>query len=405
MTQLLDVAAIRADFPIFTHHPQLVYLDSASSTQKPQSVIAAGNRFYAEGYANVHRGLYPLSGAATDAFEAVRDQVQAFVNARQREEIVFTKGTTESINLVASCLGQLLQHGDQVLITGMEHHANIVPWQLLASRGIGVKAWPMDAQGELVRDALPALLTPDVKVLALTAVSNALGTINPVAEIIRQARVIRPDLVVLVDAAQAVAHIPVDVQDWDCDFLAFSAHKLYGPTGVGVLYGRKDWLDRLPPYMGGGDMIRTVTLEKTTFADAPYKFEAGTPNIAGVLALAPAMAFVQSLGWNAIRAHEQALLAEATRRLQAVEGLRLVGTAAHKEAVVSFVLDGVHPSDMATLLGQEQICLRASHHCAQPVMQHFGVVGTLRASFAVYNGLEDVDRLLDGVSMAVQMLR
>jgi cysteine desulfurase/selenocysteine lyase len=395
---------IRNQFPIFQAQPDLVWLDSASSTQKPVTVIDAANRFYREGYSNIHRGLYPLSERATADFEMVRDSIRDFINAREREEIVFTKGTTESINLVASSLGQLLNVGDSVLVTEMEHHANLVPWQLLVHKGIGVKAIRLNDVGELLLDDLESKLTPDVKVFAFTAVSNALGTINPVADMIARVRAVRPDIAILVDAAQMVAHAPIDVQAWDCDFLAFSAHKLYGPTGVGVLYGKRDWLERLPPYMGGGDMIRTVTLEKTTFNDIPYKFEAGTPNIEGVIALKPALEFVQSLGWDAIMAYEHRLLTLATEKLQQIEGLRIIGTAAHKEAVVSFIIDGVHPSDMATLLGHEQICLRASHHCAQPVMQRFKVPATVRASFAVYNSEEDVVKLVAGIEMALAML-
>ncbi len=397
--------SIRDQFPIFHHQPDLVWLDSASSTQKPSSVIETAQRFYETGYSNIHRGLYPLSERATADFEATRDLVKGFVNAAEREEIVFTTGTTQSINLVAAGLGKLLAAGDSVLITEMEHHANIVPWQLLADKGIAVKAIRLADNGELLLDSLESQLTPDVKVFAFTAVSNALGTVNPVADMIVRVRAIRPDMIILVDAAQAIAHMPIDVQAWDCDFLVFSGHKLYGPTGVGVLYGKRVWLQALPPYMGGGDMIRTVTLEKTTFNDIPYKFEAGTPNIEGVLALAPAIAFVESLGWSAIMAHEQALLAQATQALQQIDGLRIVGTAAHKEAVVSFIVDGVHPSDMATLLGYEQICLRASHHCAQPVMQRYQVPSTVRASFAVYNQSSDIDKLVAGVEMAIGMLR
>lgn len=396
---------IREQFPIFTHRPDLVWLDSASSTQKPRSVIETAQRFYEMGYSNIHRGLYPLSEYATADFEATRDAVKRFINASEREEVVFTSGTTQSINLVAAGLGKLLKAGDAVLITEMEHHANIVPWQLLADRGIQMKSLRIADNGELLLDDLEAQLTAEVKVFAFTAVSNALGTVNPAQQIIARVRAVRPDMIILVDAAQAIAHMPIDVQAWDCDFLAFSGHKLYGPTGVGVLYGKRAWLEKLPPYMGGGDMIRTVTLTHTTFNDIPYKFEAGTPNIEGVLALAPAIAFVESLGWSAIVAHEQALLVQATQALQQIDGLRIVGTAVHKEALVSFIVDGVHPSDMATLLGHEQICLRASHHCAQPVMQRYGVPATVRASFAVYNQPRDVDRLVAGVEMAIGMLR
>lgn len=397
--------SVREQFPIFSHQPDLVWLDSASSTQKPRSVIETAQRFYEMGYSNIHRGLYPLSERATADFEATRDVVKRFINAGEREEVVFTTGTTQSINLVAAGLGKLLKAGDAVLITEMEHHANIVPWQLLVDKGIQVKSLYLADNGELLLDDLESQLTPDVKVFAFTAVSNALGTVNPVQQMIARVRAVRPDMIILVDAAQAIAHMPIDVQAWDCDFLAFSGHKLYGPTGVGVLYGKRTWLEALPPYMGGGDMIRTVTLEKTMFNDIPYKFEAGTPNIEGVLALAPAIAFVESLGWSAIMAHEQALLAQATQALQQIDGLRIIGTAAHKEAVVSFIVDGVHPSDMATLLGYEQICLRASHHCAQPVMQRYQLPATVRASFAVYNQSSDIDKLVAGVEMAVGMLR
>lgn len=397
--------SVREQFPIFSHQPDLVWLDSASSTQKPRSVIETAQRFYEMGYSNIHRGLYPLSERATADFEATRDVVKRFINAGEREEVVFTTGTTQSINLVAAGLGKLLKAGDAVLITEMEHHANIVPWQLLVDKGIQVKSLYLADNGELLLDDLESQLTPDVKVFAFTAVSNALGTVNPVQQMIARVRAVRPDMIILVDAAQAIAHMPIDVQAWDCDFLAFSGHKLYGPTGVGVLYGKRTWLESLPPYMGGGDMIRTVTLEKTTFNDIPYKFEAGTPNIEGVLALAPAIAFVESLGWSAIMAHEQALLAQATQALQQIDGLRIIGTAAHKEAVVSFIVDGVHPSDMATLLGYEQICLRASHHCAQPVMQRYQVPATVRASFAVYNQSRDIEKLVAGVEMAAGMLR
>lgn len=394
----------RDHFPIFNAHPDLVWLDSASSTQKPSSVIETINQFYSQGYSNIHRGLYPLSERATADFESVRDLVQRFINAEFREEIIFTKGTTESINLVASSLGQLLNAGDTVLVTEMEHHANLVPWQLLAHRGVRVKALGMNDAGELLLDQLPSLLTDDVKVFAFTAVSNALGTINPVAEIITQVRAIRPELIILVDTAQRIAHAPVDVQAWDCDFVAFSGHKLYGPTGVGVLYGKRHWLEKMPPYMGGGDMIRTVHIESSTYNDLPYKFEAGTPNIEGVIALKPAIEFVQSLGWQAIYEHEHHLLQVATQALADIPNIRLIGTAKEKEAVISFIIDGIHPSDIATLLGNDQICLRASHHCAQPVMRRFNVPAPLRASFAIYNTEADIKKLVSGMKMAVEML-
>jgi cysteine desulfurase/selenocysteine lyase len=396
---------VRNQFPIFAEQPNLVWLDSASSTQKPLSVIERTHEFYQAGYSNIHRGLYPMSERATADFESTRDVVRGFIQAREREEIIFTSGTTQAINLVASGLSQLLSVGDQVLVTEMEHHANLVPWQLLVHRGIEVQAIRLNDLGELQLATLETLLTEQVKVFAFTAVSNVLGTINPVKSIIQRVRAVRPDMIILVDAAQAVAHMPIDVQDWDCDFLAFSGHKLYGPTGVGVLYGKREWLERLPPYMGGGDMIRTVTLSHTTFNDIPYKFEAGTPNIAGVIALKPAIEFIQSLGWSVIKAHEQTLLQQATEALQGVDGLRMIGQSAQKEAVISFIVDGIHPSDMATLLGHDGVCLRASHHCAQPVMQRFQVPATLRASFAVYNDSNDIDRLLASVLMSLDILR
>lgn len=396
---------VKHQFPIFTYHPDLVWLDSASSTQKPDQVIRAEAQFYQQGYANIHRGLYPLSEQATADFEASRDAVRQFINAAEREEIIFTSGTTHALNLVAHGLGQCLQAGDAVLITEMEHHANIVPWHLLAHRGVVTKALKLADDGSLCLEVLEQQLTADVKVVSLTAVSNALGSVNPVKEIIQRIRAVRPDMIIVIDAAQAIAHMPIDVQAWDCDFLAFSAHKMYGPTGVGVLYGKRARLEVIPPYMGGGDMIRTVTLTHTTFNQIPYKFEAGTPNIAGVIAFSQAIEFVKSLGWSALQAHEQVLLRQATQALLAIDGVRIIGQAAHKEAVISFVIDGLHPADVATLLGHEQVCLRASHHCAQPVMQRFAVPATLRASFAAYNSVQDIDRLVAAVEMAIQMLR
>ncbi|MDN0083379.1 cysteine desulfurase [Crenobacter sp. SG2305] len=401
----LNVDRLRQDFPLLSqavHGKPLVYLDNAATTQKPSSVIECEARYYAEMNANVHRGVHSLSQRATDAFEAARDTVQRFVNAARREEIVFVRGTTEAINLVAASYGQRFRPGDEILITEMEHHSNIVPWQLLCERsGAVLRVAPIDDTGTLRVDAFERLLGPATRLVAVTQLSNALGTINSLPELIALAHA--AGAVVLVDGAQAVAHLPVDVQALDCDFYAFSGHKLYGPTGIGVLYGKAALLDAMPPYQGGGDMIREVTFAKTSYNDLPYKFEAGTPHIAGAIALAAAIDYVAGVGLPAIAAHEQALLAYATEQAAGVAGLRLIGTARDKASILSFTVDGVHPHDVGTILDSEGVAVRTGHHCAMPVMARFGVPATVRASFALYNTVDEVDALLRAVHRAQEV--
>jgi cysteine desulfurase/selenocysteine lyase len=400
----LDVARVRADFPAL--HQQvngrpLVYLDNAATTQKPQAVLDALLGFYSRDCANVHRGVHALSQRATDAYEGARETVARFLNARPRE-IVFTRGTTEAINLVAYSYGSRLSPGDEILITELEHHSNIVPWQMLAERtGARLRVAPIDDRGEIILEEFQHLLGPRTRIVAVAHVSNALGTVNPVEEICRLAHTYGAR--VLVDGAQAVPHLAVDVRALDCDFYAFSGHKIYGPTGIGVLFGRWELLEAMPPYQGGGDMIRSVTFEKTLYNDPPYRFEAGTPHIAGAIGLAAAIEYVTRLGLEEIRRHEQQLLEAATRALEEIPGVRIVGTAAHKAAVVSFVLDGVHPHDVATVLDHEGVAVRAGHHCAQPLMERFGLPATTRASFALYNTLEEVDALARAVRRAREL--
>lgn len=388
-------ARCRADFPILdrsVHGKPLVYLDNGATSQKPRCVIEAEARFYGESNANVHRGVHRLSQEATDAFEGGRDVVQRFLNAQRREEIVFVRGTTEAINLVANSYGARLKAGDEVLITGMEHHSNIVPWQLACERtGATLRIAPVNDAGELIVEAFERLLGPRTRIVGLTHVSNALGSINPVADLVRLARAY--GAVVLVDGAQAVPHLAVDVQALDCDFYAFSGHKLFGPTGTGVLYGKRALLESMPPWQGGGDMIRTVSFERSTWNDLPYKFEAGTPNIAGAVGLAEAIRYVEKIGFEAIGAHEHALLRHATSLAQEMPGLRLIGTARDKAAILSFVLADVHPHDVGTILDLEGVAVRTGHHCAMPLMEFFGVPATVRASFALYNTHEDVEAL------------
>lgn len=382
----------------------LVYLDNGATTQKPQSVIDAVAHYYAAENSNVHRGVHTLSQRATDAFEAVRKKVQRFINAAHEHEIIYTKGATESINLVAASFGRkFLQPGDSVLISAMEHHANIVPWQLICEeRGAQLKVIPITETGDLDLNAFDSLLDDTVKLLAVTYVSNALGTVNPVQDIIRQAHA--KNIPVLIDATQAVQHIGVDVQALDADFLVFSGHKMYGPTGVGILYGKEKFLNDMPPYQSGGEMIKTVTFEKTTFNELPFKFETGTPNIAGVIGLGAAIDFINRTGIDNIRQHEEQLLAYAEAQLQTVPGFRFIGTPRHRAAAISFLLEGAHPFDVGELLDQQGIAVRTGHHCCQPLMNCFGIPGTARASFAVYNTKEDVDRLVAGLKKAAMML-
>ncbi len=396
----LDVRRLRADFPILggtVHGKPLVYLDNAATAQKPRAVIEAERRFYEQDNANIHRGVHLLSQRSTEAYEAARVKIQRFLNARSEKEVIFTRGTTEGINLVASTYGRKhVGPGDEVVISAMEHHSAIVPWQILCEeKGAILKVIPMNDAGELLLDEYERLLSPRTKIVGVAYVSNALGTVNPVERIIALAHA--RGVPVLLDAAQAVQHLPVDVQALDCEFLVFSSHKIYGPTGVGVLYGKQALLDAMPPYQGGGDMIRSVTFEKTTYAPLPAKFEAGTPNIAGGIALGVAVDYVQSVGLPAIARHEADLLAYATEAVQEVPGLRLIGTARDKASVLSFVLDGAHPHDIGTILDREGIAIRTGHHCAQPVMQRFGIPATARASFALYNTREEVDALVAGL--------
>jgi cysteine desulfurase / selenocysteine lyase len=396
----LDVAAVRRDFPILdqiVHGHPLVYLDNAASSQKPHAVIEAEREAYETYYANIHRGVHSLSMRATDAYEAARAKVQRFLNAASTREIIFTRGTTESINLVAATYGRRnVLPGDEVLVTALEHHSNIVPWQMLCEeKGAVLRVAPIDDRGQVVLDELIALIGPRTRLVAVAHVSNALGTILPVEKIVEAAHA--RGVPVLIDGAQAVPHAPVDVRALDCDFYALSAHKVYGPSGVGVLYGKQALLEAMPPYQGGGDMILSVSFEKTTYNELPYKFEAGTPNIAGVIGLGAALDYVAAVGLPRIAAHEADLLQYATKRLHEIPGLRIVGTAEEKAAVISFVLEGIHPHDVGTILDYEGIAVRTGHHCAQPVMARFGLPATARASFAVYNTREEVDALVQGL--------
>jgi cysteine desulfurase/selenocysteine lyase len=403
-----DVERVRADFPLLRQTVAdgrpLVYLDNAATTQKPQQVIDAISRFYAEDNANIHRGVYDLCERATRLYEGARIRTARFVNAGDDREIVFVRGTTEGVNLVAqSYCRPRLAAGDEVLVSALEHHSNIVPWQLVCeARGARLRVIPMNQRGELVLDGLEALLGPRTRMVAVGHVSNALGTVNPVKEIVARAHA--RGVPVLVDGAQALPHLRVDVRDLGCDFYAASGHKVFGPTGVGFLYGRLEHLEAMPPYQGGGDMIRSVSFAGTTFAPPPARFEAGTPNIAGAVGLAAALDYVAALDWDAVAAHEAELLAHATQALTAVPGLRIVGTAAEKVGVVSFVMDGAHAHDIGTIVDQDGVALRTGHHCAQPVMEFFGVPATARASFALYNTHAEVDALAGAVARVREVL-
>ncbi|WP_163990743.1 cysteine desulfurase [Pyxidicoccus caerfyrddinensis] len=403
-----DVQKVRADFPILRQEVRgrpLVYLDSAATSQKPQAVIDSIVRFYQHDNANVHRGVHVLSERATEAYEGARETVRRFINARDAKEIIFVRGTTEAINLVAQTYGRKhLGPGNEVLITHIEHHANIVPWRMLCEQtGAVLKVIPVDERGELKLDAVDALMTERTRILAVTHVSNALGTVVPVKELTRRAHA--KGIPVLVDGAQAVTHFPVDVQDLGCDFYAFSGHKMFGPTGIGVLYGRLERLEPLPPYQGGGDMILSVTMEKVTYNRVPHRFEAGTPDLAGAVGLAAAIEYLEALGMANVAAHDQELLAYATKALESVPGLRIVGTAREKSAVLSFLLEDIHPHDVGTILDREGICIRTGHHCAQPVMQYFKVPATSRASLALYNTTEDVDALVRGLHKVLEVFK
>jgi len=403
-----DVERVRADFPLLAQRVAdgrpLIYLDNAATTQKPRQVIDAISRFYAEDNANIHRGVYDLCERATRLYEGARIRSARFLNAADAREIVFVRGTTEAINLVAhSFCRPRLGRGDEVVVSAIEHHSNIVPWQLICEeRGAVLRVIPMNERGELVLDDLEALLGPRTRMLAVTHVSNALGTVNPVKEIVARAHA--RGVPVLVDGAQAVSHLRVDVRDLGCDFYTVSGHKIFGPTGIGVLYGRLEHLEAMPPYQGGGDMIRSVSFTGTTFAAPPARFEAGTPNIAGAVGFAAALDYVGALDWDAAMAHEAELLAHATQALSAVRGLRVIGTAAEKVGVLSFVLDGAHAHDVGTIVDQDGIAVRTGHHCAQPVMEFFGIAATARASFALYNTHAEVEALAAAVARVREVL-
>jgi len=403
-----DVEAVRRDFPILgttVHDKPLVYLDSAASAQKPRAVIEAERDLYEGYYSNVHRGVHQLSVQSTEAYEAARGKVRAFLGARESREVIFVRGTTEAINLVAQTFGrQHLKPGDEVLISGLEHHSNIVPWQILCEQtGARLQVAPINEAGEVELEVFEKRLGPRTKLVALAHVSNALGTINPVKRMTALAHAV--GAAVLIDGAQGAPHLALDMVDLDCDFYAFSGHKLYGPSGIGVLYGKAERLEAMPPWQGGGDMIASVTFEKTTYNVIPHKFEAGTPNIAGVIGLGAAIDYVTGLGLGAIAAHEDELLRYGTERLQAIPGLRIVGTAKKKAGVLSFVLDGIHPHDVGTVLDYEGIAVRTGHHCAQPVMDRYGLPATARASLACFNTREDLDALARGIVKVQEMFR
>ena len=405
---LLDGSRIRKDFPIFTqsiHGKPLVYFDNAATTQKPQAVIDAMLRYYQTQNANVHRGVHYLSEIATSLYEASRVKIQRFLNAREFKEIIFTRGATEGINLVAQSYGRThLKRGDEVIISGLEHHSNIVPWQILCEQtGAVLREIPVSDQGELLLEEYERLLSKRTKIVAVGHMSNALGTVNPVKRIIQMAR--RWNARVLVDGAQAVPHLPVDVQDLDCDFYVFSGHKIYGPTGIGALYGKAELLESMPPYQSGGDMISYVTFGKTLYNTLPYKFEAGTPHIEGVIGLGAALDYVLGLGLEKIQAYEKTLLAHGTQALLSFPGIRIIGTAKEKGAILSFVMEGVHPHDIATILDRQGIAIRAGHHCAMPVMERFGLPATARASLAFYNTREEIDALIQGLERVREVFK
>ncbi len=404
---MLNIPQIRADFPILSEQirgKQLVYLDNGASTQKPQSVIDAERYYYEHQYANIHRGVHYLSQIGTDLYENVRRQIQQFIHAKHEHEIIYTKGTTNAINLVAYTFGRkFIQEGDEIVVTEMEHHSNIVPWQMLCEeKKCVLKYIPLQPDGSIRLEDAEQLITPKTKLVSVTYVSNALGTINPIQELIALAH--KNGAKILIDAAQAIQHFTIDVQALNCDFLVFSGHKIYGPTGTGILYGKEDILNAMPPFEGGGDMIKTVSFKGTEFNDLPFKFEAGTPNIAGCIALGTAIEYVQQLGLENIRQYETELLDYATAQLSQIEGLKIYGTAAHKSSVISFLLDGIHPYDVGVILDNMGIAIRTGHHCAQPVMDHFGIPGTCRATFAFYNTKEEVDALVAGIIKAKKML-
>lgn len=403
----LNLSQIRSEFPALSqtvYGKELVYLDNGATAQKPTMVIRAIESFYSKENANIHRGVHYLSQEATTQYENARESIQKFIHAPLLEEVLFTAGTTSGINLIASSFGELLKKGDEIIISALEHHSNIVPWQMLCERkGCVLKVIPINEAGELLMDEYEKFLSTKTKLVAVTHISNTLGTINPVKEITQMAHQV--GAVVLIDGAQSIQHMPIDVQEIGCDFFVFSGHKVFGPTGVGILWGKKEWLDRMPPYQGGGDMIDRVTFEKTTYNVLPHKFEAGTPNIAGGIGLGVAMEYLAKQDMDALMAHEMDLARYAEEQLIQLDGLRIIGTAKEKTSVVSFVVDGLHPFDIGTLLDKQGIAVRTGHHCTQPLMDFFEIPGTVRASFAFYNTREEVDALIRGVQKSIQMLR
>lgn len=406
MVMTYDVNAIRRDFPILSttvYDRPLIYLDNAATTQKPLCVLDAMRHEYLNANANVHRGVHYLSQQATELHEAARETVRRFINAGKTEEVIFTRGTTESINLVASSFcEEFMKEGDEIIVSVMEHHSNIVPWQLQAARrGVAVRVIPMNDEGELDMEAYADMFTERTKIVSVAHVSNVLGTVNPVREMIRIAH--SHGVPVLVDGAQSTPHFKVDVQELDCDFFAFSGHKIYGPTGIGVLYGKEEWLERMPPYQGGGEMIESVTFEKTVFQSLPFKFEAGTPDYIATHGLAVALDYVNDIGLENISSHERELTSYCMEQMRSIDGIALFGTSEHKDAVVSFLVGDIHHLDMGTLLDRLGIAVRTGHHCAQPVMQRYGIQGAVRASFAMYNTREEIDALVEGVRRVSRM--
>lgn len=403
---MFDIQKIRADFPLLSQQVNgkpLVYFDNGATSQKPQIVIDAISKYYTEINANIHRGVHTLSQLATDAYEESRIKIQKHINAAFSHEVLFTSGTTQGINLVANGFSSILKPGDEILVSALEHHSNIVPWQMLCEKtGAVLKVIPMNDSGELIQSEYDRLLSEKTKIVTLNHISNALGTINPIREMIVKAK--KFGAAVLIDGAQATPHLKPDVQDLDCDFYVFSGHKICGPTGTGILYGKEAWLNKLPPYQGGGEMIKEVTFEKTTYADLPHKFEAGTPNIAGGIVLGVAIDYLNDVGFDNIQKQEKALLEYATEKLLEIDGLRIFGTSAAKTSVVSFNIEGIHPYDIGTIIDKQGIAVRTGHHCAQPIMNYFKIPGTIRASFAFYNTKEEIDLMINAVKKAQKML-
>lgn len=403
---MLDIQKIRADFPILSqtvNGKPLVYFDNGATSQKPQVVIDAEVKYYNEINANIHRGVHTLSQLATDAYEVARGKVKEHINAKHAHEVLFTSGTTHGINLVANGFASILKPGDEVVVSSLEHHSNIVPWQMLCEKtGAILKVIPINDNGELIMEEFDKLLSDKTKIVTVNHISNALGIINPIKYIIDKAHAV--GAAVLIDGAQAVPHLKPDVQELDCDFYAFSGHKMCGPTGTGILYGKEAWLNKLPPYQGGGEMIKEVTFEKTTYADLPHKFEAGTPNIAGGIVLGTAIDYLNEIGFDNIQAYEHELLEHATKRLSEIEGIRIYGTGKNKASVVSFNIDGIHPYDIGSIIDKLGIAVRTGHHCAQPIMNFFCIPGTIRASFSFYNTKEEIDAMVEAVKKAQTML-